>query len=43
MDHSKRGLHIVGPKHGDAQVLRAARAYEEVRPVAMPDLAKLRR
>jgi aspartyl-tRNA(Asn)/glutamyl-tRNA(Gln) amidotransferase subunit A len=36
------GLHIVGPKYGDALVLRAARAYETVRPVAMPDLAKLK-
>ena len=35
------GLHIVGPRYGDAQVLRAARAYEEVRPIAMPDLASL--
>ena len=37
------GLHIVGPKYGDAQVLRAARAFEEVRPLVMPDLAKLAR
>ena len=37
------GLHIVGPKYGDAQVLRAARAFEEVRPLASPDLAKLRK
>ena len=37
------GLHIVGPKHGDAQVLRAARAYEQARPIAMPDLEKLRK
>jgi len=37
------GLHIVGPKYGDALVLRAARAYETVRPVAMPELAKLKR
>ena len=37
------GLHIVGPKYGDAQVLRAARAFEEVRPIALPDLAKLRK
>jgi aspartyl-tRNA(Asn)/glutamyl-tRNA(Gln) amidotransferase subunit A len=37
------GLHIVGPKYGDALVLRAARAYETVRPVAMPELGKLKR
>ena len=37
------GLHIVGPKYGDALVLRAARAYETVRPVAMPALGKLKR
>jgi aspartyl-tRNA(Asn)/glutamyl-tRNA(Gln) amidotransferase subunit A len=35
------GLHIVGPKYGDALVLRAARAYETARPIALPDLAKL--
>jgi hypothetical protein len=27
---------------GDALVLRAARAYESVRPIARPDLSKLR-
>ena len=37
------GLHIVGPKYGDAQVLRAARAFEEVRTIALPDLEKLRK
>jgi aspartyl-tRNA(Asn)/glutamyl-tRNA(Gln) amidotransferase subunit A len=36
------GLHIVGPKYGDALVLRAARAYESVKPVAMPDLSRLK-
>jgi aspartyl-tRNA(Asn)/glutamyl-tRNA(Gln) amidotransferase subunit A len=35
------GLHIVGPKYGDALVLRAARAYETAKPIALPDLAKL--
>jgi aspartyl-tRNA(Asn)/glutamyl-tRNA(Gln) amidotransferase subunit A len=37
------GLHIVGPKYSDALVLRAARAYESAQPIAMPDLARLRR
>ncbi|MEO7115853.1 MAG: amidase [Caldimonas sp.] len=36
------GLQIVGPMFGDALVLRAARAYETVRPIARPDLAALR-
>jgi aspartyl-tRNA(Asn)/glutamyl-tRNA(Gln) amidotransferase subunit A len=35
------GLHIVGPRYADALVLRAARAYESVAPIAMPDLSKL--
>jgi aspartyl-tRNA(Asn)/glutamyl-tRNA(Gln) amidotransferase subunit A len=30
------GLQIVGPMFGDALVLRAARAYETVRPIARP-------
>jgi aspartyl-tRNA(Asn)/glutamyl-tRNA(Gln) amidotransferase subunit A len=30
------GLQLVGPMFGDALVLRAARAYESVRPVARP-------
>jgi aspartyl-tRNA(Asn)/glutamyl-tRNA(Gln) amidotransferase subunit A len=30
------GLQIVGPMFGDALVLRAARAYESVQPVARP-------
>jgi aspartyl-tRNA(Asn)/glutamyl-tRNA(Gln) amidotransferase subunit A len=30
------GLQIVGPMFGDALVLRAARAYESVMPVARP-------
>jgi Asp-tRNA(Asn)/Glu-tRNA(Gln) amidotransferase A subunit family amidase len=29
-------VQIVGPMHGDALVLRAARAYETVRPIARP-------
>jgi len=37
------GLHIVGPKYGDALVLRAARAYESAVPIAMPDLSRLKR
>ena len=36
------GLHIVGPRYNDALVLRAARAFETARPIAMPDLSKLR-
>ena len=35
------GLQIVGPMFGDALVLRAARAYESVRPIARPDLNRL--
>ena len=35
------GLQIVGPMFGDALVLRAARAYETVRPIARPDLSRL--
>ncbi len=35
------GLQIVGPKYADALVLRAARAFETARPIALPDLAKL--
>ena len=33
------GLQLVGPMFGDALVLRAARAYESVRPIARPTLA----
>jgi aspartyl-tRNA(Asn)/glutamyl-tRNA(Gln) amidotransferase subunit A len=33
------GLQLVGPMFGDALVLRAARAYETVRPIARPKLA----
>ncbi|MBS0447073.1 MAG: amidase [Proteobacteria bacterium] len=32
------GLQIVGPMFGDALVLRAARAYEQLRPIARPRL-----
>jgi aspartyl-tRNA(Asn)/glutamyl-tRNA(Gln) amidotransferase subunit A len=32
------GLQIVGPMFGDALVLRAARAYKSVMPVARPNL-----
>lgn len=35
------GLHIVGPRYADALVLRAARAFESVHPIRMPDLARL--
>ena len=31
------GLQIVGPMHGDALVLRAARAFESARPWPLPD------
>ncbi len=37
------GLHIVGPRYGEALVLRAARAFESVRPIALPDLTKLKK
>jgi len=33
------GLQLVGPMFGDALVLRAARAYESVRPIPRPRLA----
>ena len=33
------GLQMVGPMFGDALVLRAARAYEQVRPLARPVLS----
>jgi aspartyl-tRNA(Asn)/glutamyl-tRNA(Gln) amidotransferase subunit A len=36
------GLHIVGPRYADALVLRAARAYESVQPIVLPDVSKLR-
>jgi aspartyl-tRNA(Asn)/glutamyl-tRNA(Gln) amidotransferase subunit A len=36
------GLQIVGPRYADALVLRAARAFESARPIAAPDLSKLR-
>jgi aspartyl-tRNA(Asn)/glutamyl-tRNA(Gln) amidotransferase subunit A len=36
------GLHLVGPRYADALVLRAARAFESARPIASPDLGKLR-
>ncbi len=32
------GLHIVGPRYADALVLRAARAFETARPIALPKL-----
>ena len=33
------GLQLVGPMFGDALVLRACRAYEQLRPIARPSLA----
>ncbi|MGE3678010.1 MAG: amidase family protein, partial [Burkholderiales bacterium] len=36
------GLHIVGPRHADARVLRAARAFEAVHPLRMPVLKGLK-
>ncbi|HET7671388.1 MAG TPA: amidase [Burkholderiales bacterium] len=36
------GLHIVGPRYNDALVLRAARAFETARPIALPDLSALK-
>jgi aspartyl-tRNA(Asn)/glutamyl-tRNA(Gln) amidotransferase subunit A len=33
------GLQFVGPMFGDALVLRAARAYEQIRPIARPNVA----
>ena len=36
------GLHLVGPRYADALVLRAARAFETARPIAMPQLDKLK-
>jgi|GEM_PF-12027 len=35
------GMQIVGPRYGDALVLRAARAFESARPFQMPDLNAL--
>ena len=35
------GLHIVGPRYEDARVLRAARAFESVQPISMPDVSAL--
>jgi aspartyl-tRNA(Asn)/glutamyl-tRNA(Gln) amidotransferase subunit A len=35
------GLHIVGPRYADARVLRAARAFESVQPIPMPDVSAL--
>jgi aspartyl-tRNA(Asn)/glutamyl-tRNA(Gln) amidotransferase subunit A len=32
------GLHIVGPRYADALVLRAARAFESMHPIQMPNL-----
>lgn len=35
------GLQIVGPRHDDARVLRAARAFESLRPIPLPDVTAL--
>ncbi|MBI3372993.1 MAG: amidase [Betaproteobacteria bacterium] len=37
------GLHIVGARYADALVLRAARAFESMMPISMPDVARLAR
>ncbi len=37
------GLHIVGPRYHDARVLRAARAFESLQPIPMPDVSRLLR
>jgi len=37
------GLHIVGPQHGDAIVLRAARAFERSQPFPAPHLESLQK
>jgi aspartyl-tRNA(Asn)/glutamyl-tRNA(Gln) amidotransferase subunit A len=35
------GLQIVGPRYEDVLVLRASRAFEGLRPFALPDLTRL--
>ena len=35
------GLQLVGPRYHDALVLRAARAFESLQPIPMPDVAGL--
>lgn len=37
------GLHIVGARYADALVLRAARAFESLMPIASPDISKLKK
>ena len=37
------GLHIVGARYADALVLRAARAFETLMPIRMPDVSRLLR
>ena len=37
------GLQIVGPRHKDSMVLRAARAFESTLPIPMPDVSRLLR
>ena len=37
------GLHLVGARYADALVLRAARAFESLMPIASPDLSKLKK
>jgi aspartyl-tRNA(Asn)/glutamyl-tRNA(Gln) amidotransferase subunit A len=32
------GLQIVGPRYGDALVMRAARAFEALQPIELPDI-----
>lgn len=33
------GMQIVGPRHNDAEVLQACRAFEAIQPFCMPDMA----
>ena len=37
------GLHIVGARYADALVLRAARAFESLMPIASPDVSRLKK
>jgi aspartyl-tRNA(Asn)/glutamyl-tRNA(Gln) amidotransferase subunit A len=37
------GLQIIGPRHADALVLRAARAFETINPIVLPRLPKMTR
>ena len=37
------GLHIVGARYADALVLRAARAFESLQPIVLPEVSRLRK